>query len=316
VRKTTALLAAFAVLAALTACTSANTVAGCSPTVRSGDASSVITAPGKLDKAPKVAFPTPLYTKTTEKSTIFSGHGAAIGSGQPVVVDVTIINATDSTVLQKTSYTAAGGSLITSGKSDFPAVSKALVCAQVGSRIAVIGSPKDSHSGKADTANGIAKNDSFIYVLDVKSAFPAKADGAVHASKSGLPAVVTTASGRPGITIPKTAAPTKLTTDVLTQGSGAAVKKGHYIVVKYTGVAWTDKSTVFDSTWTTGQATVVQPGSTTLSPGLSTALVGQKVGSRLLVVIPAKLAASADGNGSAPAGETVVYVVDILGIAQ
>lgn len=314
-RKTTALLAAFAIVASLTACSASNTEAGCTPALASGSASKAITATGKIDTAPKVKLPTPLYTPTSERSTLIAGHGAAIGSGQPVVIDVTIINARNDEVLQKTSYSSNGGSLITSGKSSFPAVSQGLICAQVGSRIAVIASPKDSHSGTADPTNGIRKNDSFVYVMDVKQAFLAKANGALQSPKAGEPAVVTAANGAPGITLPTTPAPKSLQTTVLRQGSGKPLKDGHYAVVQYTGVSWTDAPTVFDSTWKAGQASVLQLGAASVSPGLSKALAGQKVGSQVLVVIPPKLAAATDGSGSAPAGQTVVYVVDILGIA-
>ncbi len=314
-RKTTALLAALAIVASLTACSASNTVADCSPTLQSGAASQAITAKGAIDTAPKITLPKPLYTNTTQRSTLIAGHGAAIGSGQPVIVEVTIINARNDVVLQKTSYTSNGGSLITSGESTFPAVSEGLVCAQVGSRIAVIASPKDGHNGTADSANGIKKNDSFVYVIDVKAAFLAKANGALQSPKVGVPSVVTAANGATGITLPTTPAPNALQTTVLRQGSGKALTDGHYAVVQYTGVGWTDVPTVFDSTWKAGQASVLQLGATSVSPGLSQALTGQKVGSQVLVVIPAKQAAAADGSGTAPAGETVVYVVDILGIA-
>jgi peptidylprolyl isomerase len=101
----------------------------------------------------------------------------------------------------------------------------------------------------------------------------------------------------------------------LKQGSGAKLTNGHFAVVQYTGVSWTD-NTVFDSTWSTHQAAVVQIGSQSLSAGLSKALLGKRVGSQVLAVLPAKDATVADGSGKAPAGATVIYVVDILGVAQ
>ncbi len=315
-RKTTALLAAFAVVVGLAACSSADTVAGCTPTIHSGKASSVVKATGTFGKAPKVTFPTPLHTNTSQVSTLITGDGPVIQSGQPVVLDLEILNATDGSVIQKSTYTKVGSSIITTGTSQDAAVSRGLVCARVGSRVAIVASPKDGHQGKADTADGIAKNDAIVYVIDVKNAYLAQADGGARAPQNQFPAVVTNAKGEPGITIPTTKAPTTLETEVLKQGSGAKVAKNHYVVVQYTGITWSSPSSVFDSTWTAGQASVIQPGSASVSPGLSSALIGQRVGTRVLVVVPPKLAASADGSGTAPAGETVVYVVDILGIIQ
>lgn len=310
------LLAAVAVLAGLTACSGSDTLAGCAPTVHSGDASSVVKAPGALNSAPKVNFPTPLFARTTEKSTVIAGHGAVVTSGQPVVVDVTILNGRTQTVLQKTSYVTGGGSLITAGTSSFPAISEALECSTVGSRIAVVASPKDGHGAVADVANGIKKNDSFVYVIDVKRAFLSKANGSRVAQQNGLPIVVTTANGTPGISVPVTDPPKSAQTKQLQRGSGAVVKGGDYVIAQYTGVTWSTEHSVFDSTWKAGQATVIQVGGTSMSTGLSAAIEGQRVGSQILAVLPAKDAVIADGSGSVPQGETVVYVVDILGIAQ
>jgi hypothetical protein len=316
VRKTTALIAAIALLGSLTACASGtgSSIAGCNPVVTPGTASAVVKAPGKLGSAPKVNFPTPLYTKTTEVSTIIAGKGAPITAGQPVIFNVTILNGADATPLQKTSYAATGGSLITAGKSTLPAVSLGVECAQVGSRIAIVGSAKDSHNGVADATNGIGKDDSFIYVVDVKGAFLAKANGADQIPVNGMPAIVLTADGTPGISVPAHTAPKSSTVNVLKKGDGATVKSDQFLVVKYTAIGWNSK-TVFDSTWTDHQASVIQVGSATVSTGLSKALIGQRVGSQILAVLPPKEAAVADGSGKAPADDAAVYVVDILGVA-
>lgn len=315
-RKTPAVIAAFAILVGLTACSGSNTVAGCVPTVPSGELSSVVRAPGTIGTAPTVKLPTPLFTKTTEKSTIIKGHGAAITAGQPVVIDVTILNGRNGAVLQKTAYQSDGGSLITAGKSAIPAVSEALECAQVGSRIAIVASAKDGHGGTADPSNDIRTTDSFVYVMDVERAFLAKANGARQSIDDSLPAVVTTATGRPGITFPTTTAPKSFVEKVLKRGTGAKVKSGSYIVVQLTGASWTGTHAVFDSSWSTGQAAVIQPGATTVSTGLTRGLVGQRVGSQIMLSLPASLASTSDTSGTAPAGQTVLYVVDILGIAQ
>jgi peptidylprolyl isomerase len=314
VRKSTALIAAIALLAGLTACSSGTSVAGCIPAIGSGSASSVVTAKGKLGSAPKIDFPTPLFTAKSEQSVIIPGKGAPIQAGQPVVLDVTIANGADGSQLQKTSYSANGGSIITVGTSSFPAVSLGLECAQVGSRIAIVGSAKDSHGGVADQANGIAKNDSFVYVVDVKQAFLAKANGADQIPTNGNPAVVLTDDGTPGVTVPDASAPKSTSVSLLKAGSGAKVKNQQFVIVKYTGLAWTSRA-VFDSTWSKHQASILQTGSASVSSGLSKALVGKRVGSQVLAVLTPKDAAVADGSGKAPADDDAVYVVDILGVA-
>jgi hypothetical protein len=315
VRKTIALLAALGIVAALTACSGNSATAGCDTSIVSGNASSIVKAPGKVGTAPKVAFPTPLIAGITQKSDIAAGNGALLQAGQPVVVDVTILNGADGAVLQKTTYGSTGGSLITLGKSTFPAISLGLECERVGSRVAIVGSAKDSHSGQADPTNNIGANDSFVYVVDVKSAFPAKASGADQIPQNGMPSVVLAPDGTPGITIPKINPPKGLQVNVLKSGSGAKVASGDYAVLKYTGVLWND-STVFDSTWKTNQATALQIQKGTVVDGFAKGLIGQKVGSQVLLVVPPSQGYGAQGNGTVPANATLVFVVDILGIVH
>jgi hypothetical protein len=315
VRKTIALLAALGIVAALTACSSSSATAGCDTSIVSGNASSIVSAPGKVGTAPTVTFPTPLITKTTQKTVIDPGKGALLQPGQPVVVDVTILNGANGAVLQKTTYGSTGGSLITLGKSDFPAISLGLECERVGSRVAIVGSAKDSHSGQADPTNDISATDSFVYVVDVKSAFPSRADGANTIPQNGMPQVVLAPDGTPGITIPKTTPPKSLKIDVLKSGSGAKVASGDYAVLKYTGVLWSD-STVFDTTWKTNQATALQIQKGTVVDGFAKGLIGQRVGSQVLLVVPPSQGYGAQGNGTVPANATLVFVVDILGIVH
>jgi FKBP-type peptidyl-prolyl cis-trans isomerase len=132
-----------------------------------------------------------------------------------------------------------------------------------------------------------------------------------------LPTVKAGAAGKgPTITIPSTAAPKTLQVKTLIKGTGPAVKKGQYIVVQYTGVNYRTKK-VFDSSWSRSApfATVIGEGQ--VIPGWDTGLVGQTVGSRVLLVIP-----PADGygkSGSSGAGikgtDTLVFAVDIIDAA-
>ena len=324
-RKTTAVLAAIALLAGLSACSSSDTVAGCTPLVKTGDVAKTVTVTGgKGLAAPKVSIPTPLYTKVSEQHTISAGHGATIQAGQPAIIDVTVLNGTDGSVLTKTTYGKDGGALLSAGTSAAgltTPLTKALVCAQTGSRIAVVASAKDSHGGKADATNGIGKNDSFVYVIDVRQKFLGKANGGSPAPVNGLPTVVTTKNGTPGLVFPGSPAPKSAVTSVTQSGSGQVVKKDSAVIANITGVTWAAKPTVFTNTWKAKQATLVRFDGQTISPGLTKALLGKRVGTQVLVALPAKAAtvpAPSDSSGFAapPAGATVVYVIDILGIVK
>ena len=123
--------------------------------------------------------------------------------------------------------------------------------------------------------------------------------------------------GRPDDQDPgKTTAPKTLQVKTLIKGTGAVVKKGHDIAVQYTGVIWRTGK-VFDSSWSRNTPLTTVIGEGQVITGWDTGLVGQTVGSRVLLVIP-----PADGYGSAGASQagingtdTLVFVVDILAAA-
>lgn len=312
-RKTAALIVAFGMLAALTACAGAPGAGSCDSPITSGDASAVVTATGTFASAPKIDFPTPLVTKKTQRTQLTPGDGPALQEGQPALVDLTLLNGATGAELTKTPYDGIGGSLVTVGPSTFPALSHGLECAAVGSRVAIVGSAKDTHNGQANEGQGIGADDAFVFVVDVLKAFPGKADGAGQVPQVGMPAVVLAPNGAPGITIPNTAPPKNLEVAVLKAGNGEKVAAGDYVVMKATGVSWSER-TVFDSTWKDGPAVVKElVASDTVAKGMVDGLVGKRIGSQVLLVVPPKLGFP-QGNAAAPADATLVYVVDILGI--
>jgi FKBP-type peptidyl-prolyl cis-trans isomerase len=156
-------------------------------------------------------------------------------------------------------------------------------------------------------------------VVDMISTFgTASVPGTQPTTAGGtLPTVTPPAAGStagPAIKIPaKVAAPKSLQVKTLIKGKGAVVKKGQELAVQYTGVNWRTGK-VFDSSWARKAPLTTPVGEGQVIPGWDTGLVGQTVGSRVLLVIP-----PADGYGSsglAQAGikgtDTLVFVVDIL----
>ncbi len=107
--------------------------------------------------------------------------------------------------------------------------------------------------------------------------------------------------GRPGIIVPDGDAPTSQVVQVLKRGDGATVRQGDSVRVQLTSVDWATrqvKNTTWDST-----AQSIDLSQTNVPASFSAALVGQTVGSQILLVTPASGA-----NGA------VVTVFDIVGI--
>ena len=126
-----------------------------------------------------------------------------------------------------------------------------------------------------------------------------------------MPSVVLAPNGTPGIIIPDTAPPSDLAVEVLKKGDGPAVGDGDQIRINYTGLTWADRK-VFDSTWDKGASTAVTLDA--VVPGFAQALKGQTVGSQILVVIPPSLGYGDKTTSSIPAGSTLVFVIDVLGV--
>jgi peptidylprolyl isomerase len=154
--------------------------------------------------------------------------------------------------------------------------------------------------------------DSFIFVIDLKRVFLEKATGDSVAPEAGLPTVVTTPDGVPGVTIPKTPAPTELRVAQLIRGSGDLVEEGQLVTLHYSGFLW-DGSETFDSSWDSGQAVQFQMQDGALIEGFLSAVIGQPVGSQVIAVIPPALGYGDAGAGSIPPEATLVFVIDILG---
>ena len=111
--------------------------------------------------------------------------------------------------------------------------------------------------------------------------------------------------------MPKTAAPTALVSQNLIDGTGPEVKTGQTITVHYTGALWTD-GTVFDSSWKRKSPATFAIGTGNVIPGWDKGLVGKKVGSRVLLVVPPADGYADKVQGQIPANSTLVFVVDIL----
>ncbi|MBO3662484.1 FKBP-type peptidyl-prolyl cis-trans isomerase [Microbacterium stercoris] len=279
----------------------------------------LIDVSGDLADAPRVEAEVPFVAPSDAYADIERGEGALITSvDQPGVLDITLFDGETGAPLIGTAYDGDVSSLgpLSGWTQQFPAFEDALLCATEGSRIAVA----ISEDGIAPEVRqqyaqaGIPDEGSLIAVLDVRKVLPLAASGSVQFNSGlGLPTVVRTPDGVPGIIVPDAKAPTDVVSQTLIKGDGEKLTAQDAPLVQYTAVSW-DGREVTDSTWGTGDAA---PAPMQLTPGLfgegfAKALVGQTVGSQIMVVVPDGLGPQ---QGAAPfrEGETIVFVVDILG---
>ena len=129
---------------------------------------------------------------------------------------------------------------------------------------------------------------------------------------SGLPEVTGNAGEAPTITAPSGTPPATLQTQDIILGTGAEVLATSTLTVHYTLMSWSNGAIV-ESSWTGGQAPTF-PLSGVIA-GWQQGLPGAKVGGRRMLVIPADLAYGATGAGPIAPNETLIFVVDIVGVS-
>lgn len=100
---------------------------------------------------------------------------------------------------------------------------------------------------------------------------------------------------------------------VLSEGTGPVVRAGDQLTVHYLGETWRG-GRVFDQSYDRGAPVTFPIGVGGLIPGWDEGLVGKKVGSRVLLVLPPEKGYGASGNPQAgiEPTDTLVFVVDIV----
>ena len=137
-------------------------------------------------------------------------------------------------------------------------------------------------------------------------------DKVADSAAAGLPAVTGNAGEAPTISAPTGTPPTTLQTQDIIVGSGTEVVATSTLTVHYTLMSWST-GTVVESSWTGGQpATFPLSG---VIAGWQQGLPGAKVGGRRLLVIPADLGYGPNGSGPIGPNETLIFVVDIIGVS-
>ncbi|SFL13631.1 FKBP-type peptidyl-prolyl cis-trans isomerase [Streptomyces pini] len=195
-------------------------------------------------------------------------------------------------------------------------VAQSLIGERAGSRVLIEGTAEAIMGDSINPQLGIDGADSMVWVVDAvasaKTDAKAEAEGEQAATGEGMPEVKANEQKAATITVPKgEKAPEKLKEQVLIEGDGPEVEAGDGLIAQYTGVKWEDGKK-FDSSWDHGGATAFQIGTGKVVKGWDDALVGKKVGDRVLLVIPPDLAYG--GNPQSELAEnTLVFVVDIVG---
>ncbi|MFI7009565.1 FKBP-type peptidyl-prolyl cis-trans isomerase [Streptomyces sp. NPDC050145] len=151
-----------------------------------------------------------------------------------------------------------------------------------------------------------------------------KADSSAAPKSAEVPKPVDTANPMPkvagdvgkkaSITVPKADPSGKFVVHTLSEGDGAEVKKNDLVTMNFTGKVWKggkDLGTTYGQQG--GGDQMVTAGAAGQLPAFAQAVVGQKEGSRVLVVAPPAAGFGAQGNPQAgvTGEDTLVFAVDV-----
>lgn len=266
-----------------------------------------VTVTGDPGAEPTVEFETPFEVSGAAAISLDDGDGDEIAKGQEVT-------------LHQAAYSGADGSKVGSTWEDdsaqsvplddsvYPQLIEVLVGKKVGTRFLFAAPGQD---GTAILTVGEVTAVKDAPVAPDPADVPDRAEGEAVTPAEGLPVVTLDDSGKPSIEIPEGyTAPTELVVQPLIKGTGPEVTEDQTVIAHYTG--WKLDGEQFDSSWDRGE-----PSTFPLSgvvAGWTQGLSGQTVGSQVLLVIPPSLGygEKSDENTHELAGETLVFVVDIL----
>ena len=277
-----------------------------------GPESDSVEVSGPVGSTPSITLPQPLSAAESQRTVVVPGSGDETATGDVVRVAITVFDATTGALVNSAGYESGTGEQLTISADYYvPGLEAALLCAQPGGRTVTVASAADMQPSQQGTA---PPNAAAVIVVDTFSVVPTRATGVRQEAQPGFPAVELADDGRPTVTIPDADPPAELQLEVLAVGDGPVVPDPANVTVQYQGVNWRTGE-VFDESWGTG--TPATFSTQQVVSGFAKALVGQTVGSQVLVVVPPSEGYGDAGQASAgiQPGDTLDFVVDVLAVA-
>jgi len=295
---------------------SKSTASSSASAASSPGANTAVTATGAFDKAPKVTIPKANAGNSLTVKTLIQGTGTTLTKKDALAANFVLYfwQGTSSS-LKANTY---GGSPTVIGGTMLPGLESALIGKKVGSRVLAVIPPADGYGTSGNSQLGITGSTTLVFVIDVLKVYSDTA-GATGTQVSNGGGVLPTVSAKPGsaptLTFPSSTPPSGLVTKTLVKGDGPKVAKGEYVIAQYVGYIWRTKK-LFGSSWSSGSpfGFIIGASPAQVIPGWDKGLVGQTVGSRVMLSVP-----PAQGYGSAGASQagitgtdTLVFAVDII----
>lgn len=270
-----------------------------------GDVVDSLSVSGDFGTLPVVDFTAPLADVDETQVAVAIDGGTEVAPGASVQAAYLMINGTTGEVVDTFGY--GEGETPIDFRADIdalrPGFAKALGCAGPGTRVVAVIPPSEGFGDEA-VDSGVAEDDVLIFVADIL------ADLTPAEWTTDVPVVGGTEDA-PTVTLPDAAPKTDLEIAVLSEGDGDVVGPADSVTVNYLGTAW-ETGEIFDQSYTRGEPSTFSVQG--VVAGFRDALIGQKVGTRLLVTMPPSLGYGAS-EGHELQNSTLVFLIDIVAIA-
>lgn len=313
-----AIISAAGLLVALSACaatdggTDGTTADGCE-VAPSGAVSDSVTVTGDFGTAPEVTFESPLEPEATQRTVVIQGDAdgdqAVLGSTANILYSV--YNGGTGELIDAWDYTSDPAPFTIDPATFIVGVVDALECSVPGDRVVAVVPAAEAFGEQGQESLGLAAGQSLVFVADVVSVTAAPEPLTPAEWTENVPEVDLGADV-PVVTIPDAAAPTELVLKVLEQGDGDVVEAGQTVEIDYQGTSW-ETGEVFDQSY--GSGSTASFATTQVIEGFGAALVGQKVGTTLIVSIPPQYAYGTDPAAHELGGQTLVFLIHIIGVS-
>lgn len=300
-------------LAPLAACSSSDDKDDASEskcdTFESGAASDAVKVAGTFGETePKATFTTPLEVKADDlqRTVLDEGDDKKTGAGDQVESVITVFNgSTGKQALSEKATLTAGD------ENTFEAFRAGIDCVPTGSRVVTVVAASDVYGDEGYADLEIKATDSLVIVTDVVDL---REEAKAKKWTEDVPEV-SLSGDEPKVTLPKSDPPTDVRVKVLEEGDGAEVKAGDSLTVNYQGTAW-ETGKIFDQTYgEDGQP--AQLSTDQVIQGFKAGLVGQKVGSTVLIGIPPEYGyGTEESEENELGGKTLVFVVEIVSVDE
>ena len=275
-----------------------------------------VTIEGDVGEQPKVDFGGKLDVSDLASEVVAEGDGEEIQSGDQVLAQIWLGNGFTQKKAFST-YDADQPQLLTVDEKQLSEFFLSGLEGQtIGSRVAVAAPAETAFGPQGNPQIGIGNKDTVLTVIDLLDSVPQGPDGTAERAPAWAPALEGSDDAPTGLDFSGTPEPDGTLKDaVLVKGSGEKVAKGQTIVVNYLGQVYGGKKP-FDESYSQ-QPTSFPIGVGSVVKGWDQTLVGQTVGSRVMLAIPPELGYGPGGNKQAgiKGTDTLYFVVDILAAA-